>query len=97
MERHDFYPVADKEVEPVFPFFALSVQQLYHLAAKMFKMYPLNIPLFKKYSSKYSLVQEIFKYLHLKLTSVLHMGPTAKVGVNARNCNKPYLVETLNF
>ena len=36
-------------------------------------------------------------YLHLKLTSVLHMGPTAKVGVNARNCNKPYLVESFNF
>ena len=43
MKRYDFYPVADKEVEPVLPFFALSVQQLYHLATKKFKMYPLNI------------------------------------------------------
>ena len=50
MKRYDFYSVADKEVQPVFPFFALSVQQLYHLTAKKFKMYPLNIHLFKKYS-----------------------------------------------
>ena len=85
MKRYDFYPVADKEVEPVLPFFALSVQQLYHLA-KVQDVF-----------SKYSLVHLLLKYLHLKLTSVLHMGPTAKVGVNARNCNKPYLVESLNF